>query len=440
MAKPPKALGGKASRRVRDSAGRAGGDQWKAEAAKEPALPPQRGPRRSGADPFGTTRSTRDRRLSLVVPPDAAAGRLAGLKRLLQVGLEGSWDLPQALGVTRRGRWRWRLPACRCTVGLRYAAEDLDREPQPVLALSSPGGDGAGAGAVRLALLPAPALSVSRPVGGVGAVEVGVEQGPHGGGLQGTAGVRFRPLGFLRLGRLPRCVGSLAPELRVVDLAGPGRRLEVVARLDHAFTLHPEEPARPPTARDRRLGAGDSDLVLAAGHYIDAGVYVGAPGEKETNMRVVNLVDAELRRRGWKVSRPDLTKQDLSWLAYQNWMAQRTRAGVPIVEIHGQGKAARPGLPVVGVVGSAEAPLTAPLGDMFGQMPNDPRELAVPRNGGALVEAYDTDHMWSLSGREKSLEVQRLGLGLVRVLHRHLWKDSKAPTARTGCSSTGCVL
>ena len=194
-------------------------------------------------------------------------------------------------------------------------------------------------------------------------------------------------------------------------------------------------------------GVEAPEVVVVAGHFIDPGTDVGAPGERETNMALADGVERELRRRGgWRVTRPDVRPElrGMSWAAYQRWVAARTRAGVPVVEIHGQGRAARPGFSsVVGVIAGPRSPLADALEGAFGRLPNDPLALAVPRNGGVLLEAYDSDSMAALEAGSRAREEARLALAIADALERAERPrrgGGAPPPAPEGCSSSGCVL
>ena len=184
-----------------------------------------------------------------------------------------------------------------------------------------------------------------------------------------------------------------------------------------------------------------------AGHFIDQGADLGAPGERETNMALADGVEQELRRRGgWRITRPELRPElrGMTWEAYQLWVAGRTRAGVPVVEIHGQGRAARPlgAGSVVGAIAGPHSPLAEALEGAFGRLPNDPRALAVPRNGGVLLEAYDCDAIGALAEGERAREEARLALAIADAVERTdgARRQGKVAGSGEGCSSSGCVL
>ena len=164
-------------------------------------------------------------------------------------------------------------------------------------------------------------------------------------------------------------------------------------------------------------------------------------------MALADGVERELRRRGgWRVTRPEVRPElrGMSWAAYQRWVAACTRAGVPVVEIHGQGRAARPGWSsVVGAIAGPRSPLADALEGAFGRLPNDPLALAVPRNGGVLLEAYDCDGMAALDAGCRGREEARLALAIADAVERaespRRAGNAPAPPAE-GCSSSGCVL
>ena len=77
---------------------------------------------------------------------------------------------------------------------------------------------------------------------------------------------------------------------------------------------------------------------MVGGHWIDPGPDTGAPGERALNLAIADAVTRKLSRKGWVVWRPDRNAKEGSWQDYLDWVGRQTVRGVPVVEIHGQGK------------------------------------------------------------------------------------------------------
>lgn len=80
------------------------------------------------------------------------------------------------------------------------------------------------------------------------------------------------------------------------------------------------------------------EAAVVGGHWIDPGPDTGAPGERELNLAIADAVTRKLSRKGWVVWRPDRNAKEGSWQDYLDWVGRQTVRGVPVVEIHGQGK------------------------------------------------------------------------------------------------------
>ena len=59
----------------------------------------------------------------------------------------------------------------------------------------------------------------------------------------------------------------------------------------------------------------------------------------------------QLAAEGWRVFRPDRHAAGLNWDDYLRWVARQSRRGTPVIEIHGQGRAAAIDGVSTGVVG-----------------------------------------------------------------------------------------
>eukprot|EP00854_Cymbomonas_tetramitiformis_P016065 gene16065-19053_t len=99
-----------------------------------------------------------------------------------------------------------------------------------------------------------------------------------------------------------------------------------------------------------------------------------------------------LDRAGWAVERPDThVSKATTWTEYCEWVTQQSRKGVAVLELHGQGTGAACQGVTIGMIGQPEAPLNACLAREFGTFPISWKTLAVPRNGGVVLEAFNTD-------------------------------------------------
>mmetsp|Transcript_4462 Transcript_4462/g.6024 ORF Transcript_4462/g.6024 Transcript_4462/m.6024 type:complete len:384 (+) Transcript_4462:262-1413(+) len=173
----------------------------------------------------------------------------------------------------------------------------------------------------------------------------------------------------------------------------------------------------PPAPGNRRERARRM-IAIVAGHWIDPGSQIGAPGERQFNMQIANSVTSQLRSQGWTVLRPELDPTPhSSWDAYLGWVRAQTRLGTPLIEVHGQGGGAavkRHG--VLGVLGRRDAILCQELQKGFNWFPMDWQSLAIPRSGGAILEAFNTDKINKMSRWRKQLEAYLLTTKIVRCI------------------------
>jgi chemotaxis protein histidine kinase CheA len=199
-------------------------------------------------------------------------------------------------------------------------------------------------------------------------------------------------------------------------------------------TIEPERSTRSSGTLDR-LG---SAIVLVPGHWIDPGEETGSPGEREFNKAIADLTQAKLQGFGWTVIRPDLFSPPMRWREYADWASDRCAFGVPLLEIHGQGKdaAAIDGriTGVISQVGEDVSPLGDALAERFGRFPMDWRELLVSRVGGAVVESFETDYLESLGRRERERHMDGVAANIAEAV------DSVKSRAKPayGCSASGC--
>jgi hypothetical protein len=152
----------------------------------------------------------------------------------------------------------------------------------------------------------------------------------------------------------------------------------------------------------RRALNSRREIVVVPGHWIDPGNEPGAKHEKAMNMRVADALTRRLTREDgftvWRLERGGR----LEWNAYKCSLAQKFSPAVEVLEIHGQpGRDGRFGRAegLVAWGGPADdTPLQRELRREFGDHGDIARlrGLGVPRAGGALIEAFDTDHVAGL--------------------------------------------
>lgn len=150
-----------------------------------------------------------------------------------------------------------------------------------------------------------------------------------------------------------------------------------------SITSEPDDPKpMSPLIEQTQKIQGDKAIILVAGHWINPGSSLGAPGEREVNMEIANLMQPILERCGWKVRRPDLAylkrhgsyakagmtqkaidsllkDRDNSPANYPNWSAYLNESrnlmannpNVHWVEIHGQ-----PDIYTLGIIASKDKP------------------------------------------------------------------------------------
>lgn len=98
-------------------------------------------------------------------------------------------------------------------------------------------------------------------------------------------------------------------------------------------------------------------------------------------------------------------------------------------------------LRVQGVLGSGNAPLNQMLEQHFGAFPMDWTTYAVPRLGGAILEAFNTDAVLALPPPQRAQTADTIA---GRVVHAILAADSltqaRQGAIEDGCSATGCVV
>ena len=172
------------------------------------------------------------------------------------------------------------------------------------------------------------------------------------------------------------------------------------------------------------IGGGSSggggmrhDLIaVVAGHWIDPWDQPGAPGERDFNLEVADRVERLLRQGGWRVLRPERDAPSLRWEDYLQWAGAQTRRGVPVLEVHGQGLIE--GRLLQGVLGTLRSPLNKALAEEFGAFPMDWRELALPRKGGVILEAFNSDEVLQMGREERVLHADAVANKIVLAVER----------------------
>mmetsp|Transcript_4441 Transcript_4441/g.15876 ORF Transcript_4441/g.15876 Transcript_4441/m.15876 type:complete len:502 (-) Transcript_4441:183-1688(-) len=182
--------------------------------------------------------------------------------------------------------------------------------------------------------------------------------------------------------------------------------------------IDPDDIVEYQVVQNRSSVPNNDVIAVVAGHWIDPWDEPGAPGEREFNMEIANRLERRLKTSGWRVLRPERDAPSLRWEDYLQWVGFQSRRGVPVVEIHGQGETADLQGQVTGVLGTRLSPLNQELAQEFGFFPMDWRELALPRKGGVIVEAFNADEVNSLSREEKGLYADDLSYRIGECINR----------------------
>ncbi|QDZ20231.1 hypothetical protein HOP50_03g27490 [Chloropicon primus] len=212
----------------------------------------------------------------------------------------------------------------------------------------------------------------------------------------------------------------------------PSRPKPVSPTLDAGLSGEPPQEQDPAPQRKK-------EIAVVGGHWIDPGGDTGAPGEREMNLHIADRVTSKLARRGWAVWRPENNekgREDYTWPEYLDWVGDRTRDNVAVVEIHGQGKIGE--IPAQGVIGDEGSPLNRVLGEKFGFFPIDYTRRGVPRHGGTIVEAFDTDEFRKLTPLERYAAAESVSDSIANSVCKAY--DDEAKAVLPGCSATGCPV
>jgi hypothetical protein len=155
------------------------------------------------------------------------------------------------------------------------------------------------------------------------------------------------------------------------------------------------------------------------------------------NLVIANRAHKMLGARGWTVLRPDLANPPLAWPQYMSWVREQSRAGVSVLEVHGQGSgAASVDGRVTGVIAQDDAALGVALASRFGRFPMNWEDLAIPRCGGAVVESFDATALEALSPASRSAAVDAIAGDIADAVD----DAGSAAAPREGCSPSGCAV
>mmetsp|Transcript_4875 Transcript_4875/g.31202 ORF Transcript_4875/g.31202 Transcript_4875/m.31202 type:complete len:546 (-) Transcript_4875:1501-3138(-) len=370
-------------------------------------------------------------------------------------------NLPQDAGMDDVGRWKWPLPAMtvraggELVVGGRWALKPM---LSTVLHKRIEGMR------ARIDVLPRPHVTLGIPyyVDGstllVEATTKGVDRNGRGPSLRLT----LRKQGNLKLqahlgaqGLRLKFMRSTETQDSILNVGGSlvaGRRIGAPEANDHlpagieSLVVDAEGKGLVQSWKVFQNSASVNRrgipkvVALVPGHYIDPGYDTGAPGEREQGRRVADKASWMLKQCGWQVLRPDQDLHHYSWLEYNHWVNRRTLEGIPIVEIHGQGRSSRIQGQLTGVIGQRDAPLNNELASSFGFFPMNWRHLRVARNGGTVLEAFNTDKLKRMTFRQQVQAAHNLAALIASSIVRseEASTASKQNAVEAGCSLTGC--
>ena len=131
--------------------------------------------------------------------------------------------------------------------------------------------------------------------------------------------------------------------------------------------------------------------------------------------------------------RPDLANPPLAWPQYMSWVREQSRAGVSVLEVHGQGSGAEMDGRVTGVIAQEDSNLGAALASRFGRFPMNWEDLAIPRCGGAVVESFDATELEALSAVSRSAAVDAIAGDIADAVD----DAGAAPPPREGVLAVG---
>ncbi|XP_024529816.1 uncharacterized protein LOC9658903 isoform X1 [Selaginella moellendorffii] len=364
---------------------------------------------------------------------------------------------PDCLGLSDDARWRWQWCPLSLVLGIKVTKEDWKKEDWRMdsprtfaYAKIKPMSLFCGKLALRpvVELFPVPALSITRTFDAGGgeaklcaSVEVNGSLGPQWRlKLDWQAANLFRVLVqqgedvlsiqySKRIKITKTCQAVATGELDVPSNAFCGNfatslpaRLKIASiKLSQILSKRTKRHKVLPTSTylksSREIGKSDR-ITVVPGHWIDPGYEPGAPGEREFNLDVVNVLERQLRRYGWQVLRPDRDAPNLSWEEYLNWASRQSLKGTPVLEIHGQGSNADYRGYVLGVIGDPETPLGRELSKDFGIFDMDWSDLAVPCRGGIILESFNSDEVLEMAPWHRACAVRRLANRIITCIER----------------------
>lgn len=370
-------------------------------------------------------------------------------------------NLPQDLGVDDVGRWRWPLPAMtvraggELVVGGRWALKPM---LSTVLHKRIEGMR------ARFDVLPMPNVSLGMPyyVDGSTLLLEATTAGIDGNGRGPSLRLTLRKQRNLKLqaclgikGLRLKVMKSTATQDSVLNVGGslvagkkgriPGVESHPLVRIE-SLAVDAEGKGLVPSWKIFQNSSSFNKhgipkvVAVVPGHYIDPGYDTGAPGEREQGKRIADKAAWMLKNCGWQVLRPDRDLHHYSWLEYNHWVNHRTQEGIPVIEIHGQGQCNGIRGQLTGVIGQENTLLNKELASSFGFFPMNWRHLRVARNGGTVLEAFNTDKLKHMSFHRRVQAAHNLAALIASSIVRseEISTTARQNVVQVGCSLTGC--
>ena len=145
-------------------------------------------------------------------------------------------------------------------------------------------------------------------------------------------------------------------------------------------------------------------VAIVPGHWIDPAHEKGAPGEAEFNLEIADRATDKLQAQGWRVLRPDREAR-VGWDQYLQWVNGKTRWGVSVVEIHGQGGAYAH---LLGAIADDLRPMNQALKERFGDYPGRWYDYSVARRGGCVLECFSTEELGAMDEKERERHADKI--------------------------------
>jgi len=145
-------------------------------------------------------------------------------------------------------------------------------------------------------------------------------------------------------------------------------------------------------------------VAIVPGHWIDPAHEKGAPGEAEFNLEIADRATDKLQAQGWRVLRPDREAR-VGWDQYLQWVNGKTRWGVSVVEIHGQGGAYAH---LLGAIADDIRPMNQALKERFGDYPGRWYDYSVARRGGCVLECFNTEELADMDEKTRDRHADKI--------------------------------